>query len=118
MMYTYVWGVLRYLYMYRAMQKEAFVIQVNIDIIIIIFLCSQFYLSAIPDHLTPAIKSAASLYVRPVSQGQQVFTPDTSQFPVGQPVTKLTAKLQVNKGYFSVYRLADTLLHLWTSLWE
>ena len=100
MMYTYVWGVLRYLYMYmyRAMQKEAFVIQVNIDIIIIIFLCSQFYLSAIPDHLTPAIKSAAALYVRPVSQGQQVFTPDTSQFPVGQAVTKLTAKLQVNKG--------------------
>ena len=56
----------------------------------------QFYLSAIPgDHLSPAVKSAAVPYIRPLSQGQQIFTPDTKQFPVGQPITKLTAKLQV-----------------------
>ena len=57
--------------------------------------CIQFYLAAIPDHLTPAVQSAAAPYIRPVSQGDQVFTPDTNQFPVGQPITKLTAKLQV-----------------------
>ena len=57
----------------------------------------QFYLSAIPaNHLSPAVKSAAVPYIRPLSQGQQIFTPDTKQFPVGQPITKLTAKLQVH----------------------
>jgi hypothetical protein len=62
----------------------------------IIIVILQFYLSAIPaDHLSPAVKSAAAPYIRPLSQGQQIFTPDTKQFPVGQPITKLTAKLQV-----------------------
>ena len=60
------------------------------------FVFMQFYLSAIPaDHLSPAVKSVAVPYIRPLSQGQQIFTPDTNQFPVGQPITKLTAKLQV-----------------------
>ena len=55
----------------------------------------QFYLSAIPEHLSARVQSAAVPYIRPVSQGQQVFTPDTAEFPAGQPMTKLTAKLQV-----------------------
>ena len=56
----------------------------------------QFYLSSIPDHLSPTVESAAAPYIRPISQGQQAFTPDASEFPAGQPMTKLTAKLQVN----------------------
>ena len=64
---------------------------------------TQFYLSAIPDHLSPTVKSAAVPYIRSVSQGQQAFTPDMSNFPMGQPMTKLTAKLQVRIPNFLQY---------------
>ena len=64
-------------------------------------LSPQFFLSAVPGHLSPIVQSAAVRYIRPISQGQQAFTPDASEFPVGQPLTKLTAKLQV--GIWRVY---------------
>ena len=57
----------------------------------------QFYLSAVPDHLSPLVQSAAACYVRPVSQGQQAFSADIHDFPVRKPITKITAKLQVSK---------------------
>ena len=43
------------------------------------------------------MKSAATPYVRPLSQGTQSYTPDSSEFPVTQPMTKLTAKYQVSQ---------------------
>ena len=55
----------------------------------------QFYLAAIPDHLSHSLLSVATPYIRPISRGQQCYTPNPSDFPVGQPMTKVTAKLQV-----------------------
>lgn len=79
----------------------------------LVFLILQFYLSVIPaDHVSPVVKSAAIPYIRPLSQGQQIFTPDTNQFPVGQPITKLTAKLQVLVGKFSYFLLDCILLEI------
>ena len=56
----------------------------------------QFYLAAVPENVSPRMASAALPYVRPVSEGTQVYSPNPAQFPVTQPMTKLTAKLQVN----------------------
>ena len=59
------------------------------------FMWLQFYLSCIGDHCSAAVKSAASVLLRPVSSGSQTFPPDKSEFPVGEPIDKLAAKLQV-----------------------
>ena len=40
--------------------------------------------------------SAAIPYVRPVSKGSQTFGTDKTQYPVTQPIPKLTAALQVS----------------------
>lgn len=56
----------------------------------------QFYLEAIPSHLSPAVASAATPYVRPVSSGQQSYSTDPTQYPITEPRPKLTASLQVN----------------------
>ena len=55
----------------------------------------QFYLAAIPGNLSQSVLSVTKPNVRPISHGQQCYTPNPSEFPVGQPMTKVTAKLQV-----------------------
>ena len=55
----------------------------------------QFYLATIPGHISDKVKSAAVPYVRPVSQSYQSYDTVKSEYPVTEPMTKLTAKLQV-----------------------
>lgn len=59
----------------------------------------QFYLASIPDHLPQSLLSVATPHVRPISHGQQCYTSNLSEFPVGQPMTKVTAKHQVQSMY-------------------
>ena len=70
----------------------------------------QFYLAAIPDHLSQSVLSVPTPHVRPISHGQQCYTPNPSEYPVGQPMTKVTAKLQVISLYNHVHILCD-LIH-------
>ena len=55
----------------------------------------QFYLASIPGQISDRVKSAAVPYVRPVSQGYQSYDTVKSEYPITEPLTKLTANLQV-----------------------
>ena len=70
----------------------------------------QFYLAAIPDHLSQSVLSVVTLHVRPISHGQQCYTPNPSEFPVGKPMTKVTAKLQVV--YMCKYDVCHALIDI------
>ena len=52
-------------------------------------------MGAIPGHTSPSIQSASSMLVRPLSHGSQTFTPQPSEYPVGVPIHKLEARIQV-----------------------
>ena len=56
----------------------------------------QFYLSAIADHVDPRVKSATIPFQRPVSTGTQTYGTNPNNYPITQPMTKMTALLQVN----------------------
>ncbi|XP_065883616.1 xanthine dehydrogenase-like isoform X2 [Dysidea avara] len=56
----------------------------------------KFYLASIPGHISDKVKSAAVPYVRPVSQSYQSYDTVKSEYPVTEPMTKLTAKLQAS----------------------
>lgn len=64
----------------------------------------QFYLAAIPDHLSQSALSIIIPHVRPISHGQQCYTPNPLEFPVGQPMTKVSAKLQVSRRFEEALR--------------
>ena len=55
----------------------------------------QFYLSAIADHVDPRVKSATISFQRPVSTGTQTYGTNPNNYPITQPMTKMTALLQV-----------------------
>ena len=46
--------------------------------------------------LPPRLKSAADDYVRPVSGGTQTFTPDPQEYPVSEPIPKLSGLEQAS----------------------
>ncbi|XP_028411467.1 xanthine dehydrogenase/oxidase-like [Dendronephthya gigantea] len=56
----------------------------------------KFYLSLLGDKASSRVISAAVPYVRPISSGQQSFDTTPSEFPLTQPMTKTTAKLQAS----------------------
>ena len=47
------------------------------------------------DNANERVKSAAVPYIRPVSSGKQSYDTTPSDYPLTQPMTKITAKLQV-----------------------
>ena len=55
----------------------------------------QFYLAAIYDHVDPRVRSAAIPFQRPVSSGSQTYGTNPDNYPITEPLTKLTALLQV-----------------------
>jgi xanthine dehydrogenase/oxidase len=57
----------------------------------------KFYLKALgSDKVNSLYQSAAVPYIRPVSSGSQTYSADSSQFPINQPMPKLTAALQAS----------------------
>ena len=56
---------------------------------------AQFYLAAIIGHVDPRVKSAAVPFERPVSAGTQTYGTNPDNYPITQPMTKITALLQV-----------------------
>lgn len=60
----------------------------------------QFYLSAIADHVDPRVKSATIPFQRPVSTGTQTYGTNPNNYPITQPMTKMTALLQVNSSCY------------------
>ncbi|XP_019858733.1 PREDICTED: xanthine dehydrogenase/oxidase-like [Amphimedon queenslandica] len=57
----------------------------------------KFYLEALGSaNINPLYQSGAVPYVRPVSQGSQSYSTDSSKYPVNQPLPKLTATLQAS----------------------
>lgn len=70
----------------------------------------QFYLSAIVDHVDPRVKSAAIPFQRPVSTGTQTYGTNPNNYPITQPMTKMTALLQV---YISCcYTMCSVCTHM------
>ena len=59
------------------------------------YILVQFYLKALGDKVNPLYQSAAVPFTRPVSEGTQTFSSDSSLYPINQPVPKLTSTLQV-----------------------
>ena len=57
---------------------------------------TQFYLSCILDKVNPRVHSAAIPYVRPLSSGVESYQTDPTQYPVTQPLTKLSALQQAS----------------------
>jgi xanthine dehydrogenase/oxidase len=55
----------------------------------------KFYLSFLPN-ANPRVQSAAVPFVRPISSGTSSFTTDPSEYPVSQPIPKLSALLQTS----------------------
>ena len=55
----------------------------------------QYYLAVIYDHVDPRVQSAAVPFQRPLSTGTQTYGTKPSEYPVTEPMTKLTALLQV-----------------------
>ena len=55
----------------------------------------QFYISCVGSHCSPAVKSASSILLRPLSGGSQTFSPTSSEYPAGMPIDKLAAQIQV-----------------------
>ena len=58
--------------------------------------CQQFYLTALGNKASSRVRSAATPYIRPLSSGVQTYDDKPAEFPLTQPLTKLTAKLQVS----------------------
>ena len=56
----------------------------------------QFYLTVLGDNVSDLVKSAAVPFVRPVSQSMQLYDSDKSQYPITQPMSKLSSLLQVS----------------------
>ena len=56
----------------------------------------QFYLTAISDHVDPRVESATVPFQRPVSTGTQTYGTNPNDYPITQPMTKMTALLQVH----------------------
>ena len=56
----------------------------------------QFYLAVLVGHISPRVQSAAVPYMRPVSEGSQSYTTKPDEYPITEPMTKLTALLQVS----------------------
>ena len=57
----------------------------------------QFYVAALGDRASPQVRSAADPLIRPVSSGSQSYETKPENYPVTQPMTKLAAKLQVQR---------------------
>ncbi len=55
----------------------------------------KFYLSLLPN-ANPRVQSAAIPFVRPISSGSSKFTTNPSEYPVSQPMPKLSALLQTS----------------------
>lgn len=83
----------------------------RLNIMYIQLLCIlQFYLSAIVDHVDPRVKSAAIPFQRPVSTGTQTYGTNPNNYPITQPMTKMTALLQV---YISCcYTMCSVCTHM------
>ena len=56
----------------------------------------QFYLTMLGDSISDRVRSAAVPFVRPVSQSMQSYDSDKSQYPITQPMSKLTSLQQVS----------------------
>ena len=55
----------------------------------------KFALRSLPS-VPPSLQSAAQRYVRPVSSGTEVFAPDKMEYPISQPIVKLSALEQTS----------------------
>ena len=55
----------------------------------------QFVLHLLGDHVPIALRSGGSDLERPLSEGKQTYSTDKSEWPLTEPMTKRTAKLQV-----------------------
>ena len=62
----------------------------------LLFFFLQFYLSLLGDKATARVRSAAIPYVRPLSSGKQSYDTTKSEYPLTEPMPKMTAKLQVS----------------------
>ena len=62
----------------------------------------QFYLAMLGDQASSRVKSAAKPFIRPVSSGSQIFDSHPDLYPLTQPITKLSAKLQVTQHSYIV----------------
>ena len=56
----------------------------------------QFYLSCIIDKVDSRVKSAGVPYVRPLSSGQQSYDSVPAEYPVTEPMPKLSALQQTS----------------------
>ncbi|CAI8020059.1 Xanthine dehydrogenase/oxidase [Geodia barretti] len=56
----------------------------------------KYYLAVIYDHVDPRVQSAAVPFQRPLSTGTQTYGTKPSEYPVTEPMTKLTALLQTS----------------------
>ncbi|KAK3726979.1 hypothetical protein QZH41_014709, partial [Actinostola sp. cb2023] len=56
----------------------------------------KFYLAMLGDQASSRVKSAAKPFIRPVSSGSQIFDSHPDLYPLTQPITKLSAKLQTS----------------------
>ena len=56
----------------------------------------KYYLACIVDDISPRVKSAAVPYKRPISQGVQTYSSLPSNYPVTQPMPKLSSALQAS----------------------
>jgi len=56
----------------------------------------KFYLAAISSHISARVQSASVPYVRPLSQGVQSYSSKPSEYPVTEPMTKLSAMIQAS----------------------
>ena len=64
-------------------------------LLLCVFAFSQFYISCVGSDCSPAVTSASSILLRPLSGGSQTFSPTPSEYPAGMPIDKLAAQIQV-----------------------
>ena len=71
----------------------------------------QFYLAAIADHVDPRVKSAAVPFQRPVSTGTQTYGSNPDNYPITQPMPKMTSLLQVLSQSLSSRHVQGSFFH-------
>ena len=54
----------------------------------------KFVLSAAGDRASPKLRSGGADLKREVSRGQQTYSTDPTEYPIGEPVQKLEGKVQ------------------------
>ena len=95
--YTQLWCV--QMYMYTMSRLAVYMYMYMYTYMFYVLFCThlfQFYLTVLGDSVSDLVKSAAVPFVRPVSQSMQSYDSDKSQYPITQPMSKLSSLLQVS----------------------